>query len=148
MWWRLISHVVVSCVLVYIYLLLPSSILFMAGGPEKTPEEWLEFLQNLGTNPDRRPVEVRSCSLVPINLRAYFDSISKTPYPSLPHLLFLFLSCSPRGTFSCHSVDASRWPESCGSSRGSDMRLSVRGTRRSIPSPSTSASPASESKFF
>jgi hypothetical protein len=28
------------------------------------------------------------------------------------------------------------------------MRLFVRGTRRSIPSPSTSASPASESKFF
>ena len=34
--------------------------LFNVGGPGKNPDEWLEFLRNLGTNPDRRPVEVRS----------------------------------------------------------------------------------------
>ena len=30
----------------------------ISGGPEKTSEEWLEFLRDLGTNPGRQPVEV------------------------------------------------------------------------------------------
>lgn len=87
--------------------------------------------------------------LLPSSRELISTAYPRTSYPpSLPHLSFLFLSCSPRGTFSCHSVDARRWPESCGSSRGRDMQLSAWATRRSIPSPSISASQASESKFF
>ena len=44
--------------LVYMFFHTTVPILFMADGPEKTPEEWLEFLRDLGTNPGRQPVEV------------------------------------------------------------------------------------------
>ena len=59
----------------------PILYLFIVGRPEKNPEEWLEFLRSLGTNPDRQPVEVRSCFLVVKAARLFFDLISRFSHP-------------------------------------------------------------------